>query len=123
MKRGSVVLIALVGLLAVQTASAGSVVLKRAWVEKYKNRSTIDAAAVALDHVKSGPNPVKEKGKDGDLHMAARSATVGLPFVAEIVNAAQQKAAIQIAKTAQADGKPVAMSGAWRLWFEHPDKE
>jgi hypothetical protein len=103
-----------------QVATAGTVVLKRAWIEKYRNRVTIDATGVSLDEVKSKVNPIGRGGQDGDLHMAARTADVGLPFVAEIVNAAQQSAAQQAARGAQSSNTSVAISGVWRLWFEHP---
>jgi hypothetical protein len=102
------------------SAQAGTVVLKRAWIDAYKNRATIDAK-VNVDEVKPQPNPVSKGSADGDLHMASRSDDVGLPFVSEIVNAAEEADAVKVAKNAKS-GAPVAITGAWRLWFEHPSK-
>ena len=98
---------------------AGTLVLKRAWVKKYKDRATIDADFV-VDKAHKKPNSAKS---DGDMHFAGRSQKqVGLPVVAELVNAGQpgQKAAFDSIRANEGNGQSVAMSGVWRLWFEHP---
>jgi hypothetical protein len=53
--------------------------------------------------------------------MAGRAEEVGLPLVVEIMNAgaAAQSAVLNDAE-ADAGGPPVRVSGAWRVWFEHP---
>lgn len=101
------------------SAGAGTVVLKQAWVNAYRNRTTIQAK-VNVDEVKSRPNPVAKGSQDGDLHMASRSNDVGLPFVSEIVNAAEEPDAVKAAHDAQSGNGTVDITGAWRLWFEHP---
>ncbi len=106
---------------------AGPVVLKRAWVEKYKNRVTLDSVEFFVDHAHVSPNSIKDDGDDGDLHFAGRAPGIGLPMVAEIVNAkmAAQQPAINLvhaleAKTKQGNPQATALSGVWRFWFEHP---
>ena len=101
------------------TAAASTLVLKNAFIEKFKNRVTIDSS-FRIDHVLPKPHPIGSGGDDGDLHMSGSGDTIGLPVVAEIVNAG---AASQLALTQKAegdDGKTVKLSGAWRVWFEHP---
>lgn len=100
---------------------AGTVALKRAFIEKYKNRATIDASFV-VDHAHPKPNPAK---KDGDMHVAGRSQAVGLPMVAELMNAAakMQTAAVNHIHADEGTYKAVPVSGAWRFWFEHPSAE
>lgn len=101
-----------------------TVVLKKAWVKKYADRATIDATMTVLRTHKS-PNKISDDGKDGDLHFAGTSTDIGLPFVAEVVNAtmAGQKDAVDLIKASQASGDPLQISGAWRLWFEHPSNK
>lgn len=110
--------------------SAGPVLLKRAWVEKYMNRVTVDPVDFIVDHAHPSPNTIKNDGKDGDLHFAGRAPGIGLPMVAEIVNArmAPQQPAIDLIhklekKTKQGNPTPTQLSGVWRFWFEHPAKE
>jgi hypothetical protein len=101
------------------SAFAGSVVLKKAWVKQYKDRATIDAS-FTVDHAHKSPNTAV---KDGDMHVAGRAPKqVGLPMVAEVVNAAQPfaKTALTSIHSVEGNGKFVDISGAWRLWFEHP---
>src|SRR5690349_2971885 len=59
------------------------ITLKNSFIEKYKNRATIDAT-FKVDKAHKKPNPPT---KDGDMHIAGRSTEVGLPIVAEIMNA------------------------------------
>lgn len=119
-KRSS--LLRLAGITVVVTlplaASAGTVILKRAFVEKYKDRATIDATFI-VDHAHKRPNP---PAKDGDMHVAGRSAEVGLPMVAEVVNAAQpgQQNAVKLIHAVEGTGTKTKISGVWRFWFEHP---
>jgi len=110
-------------LLAISLAAQNNtVVLKRAFVEKYKDRATIDVGLV-VDHAHKTPNaPVK----DGDLHVAGRAPKeVGLPMVAEVMNAAQSGEAPTVADIHRVEGRgvQVPVTGAWRLWFEHPARQ
>jgi hypothetical protein len=104
-------------------SSAALLVLKRRFAEVHKNRATL-AATFTVDHVKKSVNSVKAKGEDGDLHIAGRAQKqVGLPMVVEIVNARDQKPAIDLFRAAEQSGQPVRAAGVWRIWFEHPGKE
>jgi hypothetical protein len=100
-------------------ASAGTLVLKKAFVDKFKDRATIDAMFfVDHAHKKANPGP-----KDGDMHVAGRAPTeIGLPMVAEMMNAGQksQKDAFDRIHAVEGNGQSVHVRGAWRLWFEHP---
>jgi len=102
-----------------QLATAGILILKLAWVEEFKNRATIDANFI-VDHAHKTPNSPAE---DGDLHVSGRAAKeVGLPMVAEVVNARSPDEQAALILIHDREGKNVAMpiSGAWRVWFEHP---
>ena len=105
--------------LSAATARAGTVIFKRAWVDKYRNRATV-VATFFVDKAHAKPNaPVK----DGDMHIAGRAdEDVGLPMVAEIMNAglAPQSVAVKDVHARENDKQPVTVTGAWRVWFEHP---
>jgi hypothetical protein len=97
--------------------------LKRAWVSKFADRTSIDAT-MDVRHSHHSANTIKSGGDDGDMHFSGVSPQVGLPFVAEIVNAAvsTQKPAESAIIAKEGTGK-VTLRGAWRLWFEHPSKK
>lgn len=90
------------------------VVLKRAFIDKYANRATIEASySVAHTHPKA-----KKASEDGDIHCSGTSNDIGLACVAEIVHASTQPAAIQKLVSAEG-GAPINVKGVWRLWPEH----
>lgn len=102
-------------------AQNNTVVLKKAWVEKYKDSATI-TATFFVDHAHKTPN---KPADDGDEHVAGRAQKeVGLPMVAEIMNAAQPGEALALADVhkVEGQGQQVTVTGAWRFWFEHPAK-
>jgi len=102
-----------------QPAFPAIVILKRAWVEKFQNRATIDTRFL-VEKSHSSPNAQKD---DGDLHFAGQATVeIGLPTVAELVNARQpfSKPAIQLIKDQVGTGTTINLTGVWRLWFEHP---
>jgi hypothetical protein len=118
-KRSAGVLAVALILLSSPWATCGTVVLKKAFVAKYKDRATIDATFL-VDHAHKKPNA---PSKDGDMHVAGRAPKeVGLPMVAEVINAArkEEQAAVNRIHAVEGNGTPVPISGAWRLWFEHP---
>lgn len=92
-----------------------TITLKNSFIEKYKNRVTIDSS-FTVDKAHKKPNP---PSKDGDLHIAGRAPEIGLPAVAEIMNAAEKSEAIDVVHEMEGTGKPIAISGAWRIWCEH----
>jgi hypothetical protein len=108
-------------LLILPLANAQTLVLQRTFIEKYKNRATIDALFV-VDLALPQPHPPAE---DGDLHAAGRSSQVGLPMVSEVMNAAldPQKNVVHTIQANQGNGTATAISGAWRIWFEHPSTQ
>lgn len=102
-------------------AQNNTVVLKRAWVEKYKDTATI-TATFYVDHAHKTPN---KPADDGDEHVAGRAQKeVGLPMVAEIMNAAQpgESGALTDVHKVEGQNQQVTVTGAWRFWFEHPAK-
>src|SRR5712692_1770991 len=109
-------------LISAQLGLAGTLRLKRAWIEHYKDRATIDAS-FTVDHAHKKPNA---PAKDADMHVAGRAPKeVGLPMVAEMANAfyatsPAEKKAISLIHGNEGSGTFVPISGAWRLWFEHP---
>jgi hypothetical protein len=88
-------------------------------------RKIMDTATVTInfevDAYASKPNL---PSVDGDLHIAGRAVEIGLPVVAEIVNAAQEPEVLDLLR----QGSPARLlpvTGAWRIWFEHagPDPQ
>src|SRR5947208_16283830 len=100
-------------------ASAQTLVLQRSFIEKYKNRATIDATFI-VDHAHRRPN---NPAKDGDLHASGRSEEVGLPMVSEVMNAAGETTVLNVIHDTEATHAATPISGAWRIWFEHPSKQ
>jgi len=107
-------------LLLAPLASSQTLVLQRTFIEQYKDRATIDGKFI-VDHAHKRANPGK---KDGDLHAAGRSNEVGLPMVAEVMNAAgdSQVDVVDAIHANEGKGNATPISGAWRIWFEHPSK-
>ena len=59
------------------------ITLKNDFIEQFKDQATI-SVSYTVDKAHRHPNPPKN---DGDLHAAGRADEVGLPIVAEIMNA------------------------------------
>jgi hypothetical protein len=111
----------LAALLLFPAAASGqaTVYMKQKFLEKHCDSATMDIR-FKIDKAHKSPNPVGAGSDDGDLHMAGRSSNVGLPMVAEIVNAKPQTQALQFVKDNTGTDQTVALSGVLRLWFEHP---
>ena len=92
-----------------------SIEIDRPFIEKYKNRVTV-RTVFTVDAAMSAPLPPP---LDGDLHIAGRARQVELPIVAEIANARDEQAAIDVVNRAAARHATVRMSGVWRIWPEH----
>ncbi len=93
-----------------------SLTLKNDFIAKYKNRATITDVIFQVDQVHTAPNP---GSKDGDLHVAGRTDAVGLPMVAELMNAKMKKPLVTMFNSQQKSAGTVTLSGVWRLWAEH----
>jgi hypothetical protein len=89
--------------------------IARSFIEAYKNRVGIQAT-FTVDKAMGSPLPA---AIDGDLHFAGRAPQVALPIVAEIANASDEKAAIDLVHGAEGTGKTLRVSGVWRIWPEH----
>ncbi len=89
--------------------------IDKSFIEHYKNRVGIDTTFI-VDSAMAAPLP---PALDGDLHFAGRAPQVALPVVAEITNAADETAAMDVVHGAKGTGKPLKVSGVWRIWPEH----
>ncbi len=89
--------------------------IDKPFIEKYKNRVDI-TTTFTVDRAMQNP---QSRLLDGDLHMAGRAPEVGLPVVAEIANAASFKPATDLVHAAERTGRPLKISGVWRIWAEH----
>src|SRR5580704_12523951 len=109
-------LIALMISLPLRAALAEEVLeLNRSFVEKYKNRLTIDVQYF-IDAAHKRPNP---PAKDGDMHVAGRLAAIGLATVAEIQNAVLSPNAVKTVHDMEGTGRTVHIKGVGRIWPEH----
>ncbi len=105
-------------LLVVQPLAAFAqieITLRNPFIEKYKDRTTIDAT-FTVDKAHRTPNP---PAKDGDMHIAGRAPQIGLATVAEIMNAAAESSAVALVHRVEGTGDTVHITGAWRIWCEH----
>ena len=94
--------------------------LNKTFVQRYKDRATM-TTNLNVDHYPEDAKPhgIKRSGEDGDIHMAGRDSVFKLPLVAEIMNARFAPTAIQrLLDTIPTQA--ISVTGAWRLWFEHP---
>ena len=92
------------------------ITLKNTFIEKYKDRATIEASFV-VDRAHQRPNA---PSKDGDLHIAGRSdQEIRLPIVAEIMNARFEQDAVRLVHQVEGNGNAISVAGTWRIWCEH----
>jgi len=89
--------------------------LLQSFVERNRNRVQI-WANFKVDKAMGSPLPAPI---DGDLHFAGRSPQVALPLVGEIANAGKQKAAVDMVHAAESSGRPLKLTGVFRIWPEH----
>jgi hypothetical protein len=106
-------------LLNLWTQGQISISLRKTFIDSIKNKITIKAnyqIYFAHKHANAAAN-------DGDLHFAGYDRKIGLPIVAEIMNAKDQTDAVALVHQKEGNGTPsetVALTGVWRLWCEHP---
>ena len=92
--------------------------LKNAFIEKFKDRATIDASYTPkFAHSKpKTPSPSKP-ANDGDIHISGSAPEIGLLSVAEIMNA---KDFLNVVAFVQDHlGSEAPLTGVWRIWPEH----
>jgi hypothetical protein len=88
--------------------------LRKSFIDSFKNKLTIAANYEVYFAHKHANTAIK----DGDLHFAGYDKKIGMPIVAEIMNAKEFDAAVQIVHDFEGKGKPqnkVKLSGVWRL--------
>jgi len=106
-----------------------TLVLTKEFIEKYKNRATIevDFAVMYAHKAAKKPSP-SHPSNDGDIHIAGVPRAISQPndvimaAVAEIMNAKDFPKVlkyIQEKKNEAGNGAPVRMMGVWRFWPEH----
>ena len=103
-------------LFCISANSENVLTLKDAFIQKYKNRATIEADYI-IDKAHKKPNA---PSKDADIHVAGRSpSAIGLATVAEMMNAAEHPEALDAIHEAEGTGRPIRVVGVWRIWAEH----
>ncbi len=99
--------------------SQPSITLRKSFVDSLKNRVTIDASFNVWYSHKKANSAVK----DGDIHCSGYDNKIGLPIVAEIMNAKDHRDAIDLLVANEGKGDAantkLKMTGVWRLWPEH----
>jgi len=93
-----------------------SVTLRRTFIDSLKNSVSFYGDYI-VDKSHKRPNTGKN---DGDLHIAGRNTQIGLPLVAEIMNAKEFLEVVDLVHDAEGTNESLKMLGVWRLWFEHP---
>ena len=95
------------------------IILRKSFIDSLKNRVTIESDFnIVIAHKR--PNPIS---KDGDMHIAGTDKKIGLPIVAELMNANEEKIAMNLVKNYEGTTRIVKISGAWRIWCEHTSNE
>lgn len=89
--------------------------IDRSFLERVKDRVTIDAGFIVDDAMKK-PNADL---LDGDLHIAGRVPEIGFRIVAEIKNADSFPRALALMQRAESTHAKLPVTGVWRLWPEH----
>jgi hypothetical protein len=107
--------VAYVELMAEFSPNDVQIEIHKSFIAKLMNRVSMDVD-FRVEHADIVPHPAF---MDGDLHFAGHSPQVGLPVVGEIINAAQEKEAVDLVHAAKRTGTPLALSGVWRIWPEH----
>jgi hypothetical protein len=120
--RCSILLYTLIFLLSLssQTSLAQiEVILRKTFIDSLKNKVTISSNFMVV-HSHEKPNP---PSKDRDMHIAGIASTVGLPVVAEIMNAKFETGAVNLIHTKEGTSNPILLNGVWRIWCEHAGTE
>ena len=88
--------------------------LDNQFIKKYEN-----LAMMTTEHTIKGISAVHKPAADGEVHIGGWVHEAGMPGVVEIMNVAHAgKAALTAVKAA--GNQKVIVTGAWRLWGEHP---
>jgi hypothetical protein len=112
-------LISFISVLPFHSYSQVEIILRKSFVDSIKNRITIETD-FNIVHAHHRPNSISD---DGDMHVAGKGRHIGLPVVAELMNARNEKEAVDFIH--QNEGTPhfVSITGPWRIWCEHTRKD
>jgi len=92
------------------------IILRKTFVDSLKDHVCINTEfKVVKAHKKINP-----PSADGDMHVAGLTSNIGLAVVAEIMNAKTQSVTVKAIRENEGQDKYVSMTGAWRIWCEHP---
>ena len=86
--------------------------MRESFIDSMKLRVSFDANYYIYSAHKK-PNTAKN---DGELHITDRDLIIGMPAVAEIINAKKRMDAVDFVHDNSKSGTPVFMNGVWRLW-------
>src|ERR1044072_3384272 len=92
--------------------SQNNVTLRRSFVDSLCNKVSISGKYI-VDKAHAHPNASEA---DGDLHVAGRNKQLGIPSVAEIMNAILFSSAVDLIHNVEGTTDGVIMTGVWRLW-------
>jgi hypothetical protein len=95
------------------------ITLRQSFIDSIKNTVTIKTAYI-IDKAHAHPN---SPSKDGDMHIAGRAETIGLPIVAEIMNASGKPQSVSLVHSLEGSDSTVIVTGVWRLWCEHAGED
>lgn len=109
-------------ILPISIYAQSTISLRRSFIDSFKNKVTITADYdVWYTHHKAKPAT-----QDGDIHCSGYDDKIGMPTVAEIMNAKRQQEAIDVLIDNEGKGKTgntkVSVTGVLRLWPEHMGK-
>lgn len=96
--------------------------LRNSFIDEFKRRTMI-SGNFTVDAAHEHVNTI---AKDGDMHIAGSCDTVGLPMVAEIMNARNYEepgGCVELVHQLEADNGTTTIEGVWRIWFEHPGSQ
>lgn len=96
-----------------------SVTLRRSFVDSFKNRVTITAQYnVWFTH-----HTPHSAADDADIHVSGHDKAIGMPTVAEVMNAKDEQSSIDLfidhEGKGNANNPKLNVVGVWRLWPEH----
>ena len=116
MKRNIIILLLVFFAFISFSYAQNSVTLRRSFIDSLKNSVSFYGNYI-VDKAHKKPNAGKD---DGDMHVAGRNKQIGLPVVAEIMNAKDFSEAVDLVHKVEGTDEALKMKGVWRLWFEHP---
>jgi len=96
-----------------------AITLRKSFVDSMKDKISYTGDFLLV----AAPEKPHAAAADGDLHMSCVARVVGIPIVAEIMNAKDNKEAVRFTHFTAGTDKIVKMTGIWRIWAEHVARE